>query len=206
MFSNEDQEAIANFVISSDNVSHALGIIGARDRIQKKIVCNFIKVLKSELKNTARGLGEGWRDGVHGQDEDGYPTQYWNVYLTKKSYKGLYRIALSAEKVGPKNLQLGVQHEFQKLRKQIDDGKIDSSRIKLALTETIENRKNSEWWPCFSFVGQYWDWTTLKVLHKLHNEGKSVASELAEQMRLIALATENVIDSICSGLPEGTLD
>ena len=113
----------------------------------------------------------------------------------------MYRIALCAEKVGPKGFIIGVRNDFQRLGKPIDDGQIE-----LALTGKIKSGKRSDWWPFYTSVDQYWDWSALKVLHKLHHEGKSVASELAEQMRRIALATEKVIDNICSEFPDSTLD
>lgn len=191
MFSPEDQEAILRFVFSREaNVELALGVIAARQRINERIIKDFLTRLEADLGQGARKLGDPWK--VVNELKTNPFERYLQVYITKQDWDGLYRIALGPENWGAKGFILGVWNNWDTLGQRLDGG-----RIRAALEGRVRSGMTSDHWPFYMWADPYRHWADERTLSRFHgNRGVEAVADLAGIMLTIAGATEEVIDTV----------
>lgn len=193
MFDNEDKEAILRYIFDNDKVEMALGVVAVQVAIRERIIREFLRQLKAELRLRFKDSESAWLVGPDKIDQ--LHEKYWLIYLTKKTYKTHYSISLQPQKDGPKEFIFGVVHNLDGSPEGLND-----ARIQEALKGKVPTGKSTSWWPYY----RYWehgDWTDLTTLCALWGEsGKRAASTLADDMLKIAQETEEVIDDLVSAL------
>lgn len=191
MFSDEDQEAILRFIFSREaNVELALGVMVARQKISERIIKDFLTRLETDLDLKARQLGDAWQ-AVN--ELKANPFERWlSVYITKRDWNDLYRIALCPENWGARGFILGVWSNWDILAQRLDGG-----RIKEALQGLVRSGTTSNAWPFWMWADPYRHWTDETTLSCfLGDRGIRAVSNLTEVMLTIAKTTENIIDTV----------
>ena len=191
MFSHEDQEAILRFIFSREaNVELALGVLAAKKRISERIIKDFLTRLEAELGLQARDMGGSWK--VVNELKTNPFERYSQVYMTKRDWNDLYRIALGPESWGARGFILGVWNHEDTLGQRLDGG-----RIMAALQGHVRSGLTSDAWPFWMWADPYRNWDDERTLACfLGSRDIQAISDLAGVMLTIARATEHVIDTV----------
>jgi hypothetical protein len=195
MFTKEDQDAIIHFLFDDKhnnfgNVELALGIIAAREKINRIIINKFLNTLTEYLNQQIKNLGESWIV-VNELQQDPFE-RYEQIYITKNEWKDLYRVALGPEEKGARGFIFGVWSRKDKLGHRFDGGRISASLKRLGL-----GGATSDVWPFWKRVDDYKNWDDPKTLSCfLEGQNLQAIEYLAGCLLAIARETENVIDSL----------
>lgn len=191
MFSHEDQEAILRFIFSREaNVELALGVTAARQRISQRVIKDFLTRFEADLDTKVRQLGDSWK--VVNELKTNPFERWLQVYMTKHDWNDLYRISLGPEQWGAKGFILGVWNNWDTLGQRFDGG-----RIGAALQGRVRSGTTTDWWPFYMGADPYRHWVDERTLSRfLGDQGVQAVADLAGAMLTIAMATEEVIDTV----------